>query len=90
MNQQIIDTVRYRRPLATLGETEAVIVQLGRDSITGHKVASETFARAVKLFGHQGVVNILSLMGDYAATTILLNAADQHVRPRDKSLLPIP
>jgi hypothetical protein len=44
----------------------------------------------VKLFGHQGVVNILSLMGDYAATTILLNAADQHVRPRDKSLLPMP
>jgi 4-carboxymuconolactone decarboxylase len=90
LNQQIIDTVRYRRPLTTLGETEAVIVQLGRDSITRHKVASDTFARAVKLFGHQGVVNIMSLMGDYAATTILLNAADQHVRPRDKSLLPIP
>ena len=90
LSPQIVDTVRYRRPLGTLGETEAVIVQLGRDSITTHKVASDTFARAVKLFGHQGVVNILSLMGDYAATTILLNAADQHVRPRDKSLLPIP
>jgi 4-carboxymuconolactone decarboxylase len=90
LSQQIIDVVRYRRPVTTLGDTEAVIVQLGRDSITTHKVGSETFARAVKLFGHEGVVNMLSLMGDYAATTILLNAADQHVRPRDKSLLPIP
>ena len=90
LNQQIIDTVKYRRPLTTLGEREAVIVQLGRDSITRHKVESDTFARAVKLFGHQGVVDIMSLIGDYAATTILLNAADQHVRPRDKSLLPIP
>jgi 4-carboxymuconolactone decarboxylase len=90
LNPQIIDTVRYRRSLGTLGEREAVIVQLGRDSITKHKVESDTFARAVKLFGHQGVVNIMSLMGDYAATTILLNAADQRVRPRDKSLLPIP
>jgi 4-carboxymuconolactone decarboxylase len=90
LTQQIIDTVKYRRSLATLGETEAVIVQLGRDSITNHKVGSDTFARAVKRFGHQGVVDILALMGDYAATTILLNAADQHVRPRDKSLLPIP
>ena len=90
LSQQIIDTVKYRRPMTTLGETEAVIVQLGRDSITTHKVGSDTFARAVKLFGHEGVVNILSLMGDYAATTILLNAADQHVRPRDKSLLPMP
>jgi len=88
LTQQAVDIVKYRRPVGTLGDAEAVIVQLGRDSITKHKVASDTFARAVKLFGHQGVVNIMSLMGDYAATTILLNAADQHVR--DKSLLPIP
>ena len=88
--QTIIDTVKYRRPLTTLGEKEAVIVQLGRDAIGKHKVGSDTFARALKLFGHQGVVNIVALMGDYAATTILLNVADQRVRPKDKSLLPIP
>jgi 4-carboxymuconolactone decarboxylase len=86
--QEIIDTVKYRRPSTTLGEKEAVVVQLGRDSISKHKVSSDTFARAVKLFGHQGVVNIVSLIGDYAATTTLLNVSDQHVR--DKSLLPIP
>jgi len=90
LEQAIIDTVKYRRPLTTLGEKEAVVIQLGRDSIGKHKVGSDTFARAVKLFGNQGVVNIVSLMGDYAATTILLNVADQHVRPRDTPLLPIP
>jgi 4-carboxymuconolactone decarboxylase len=90
LEQQIIDTVKYRRPLTTLGEKEAVIVQLGRDSISKHKVSADTFARAVKLFGNQGVVNIVALMGDYAATTILLNVADQHVRPQQRSLLPIP
>src|SRR5215831_6383636 len=72
LEQQIIDTVKYRRPLTTLGEREAVIVQLGRESISKHKAASNTFARALKLFGNQGLVNILALMGDYAATTILL------------------
>ena len=90
LQQQIIDTVKYRRPVANMGEREAVIIQLGRDSIGKHKVGSDTFARAVKLFGHQGVVDIVSLIGDYAATTILLNVADQRVRPRDKSLLPLP
>jgi hypothetical protein len=44
----------------------------------------------LKLFGNQGVVNIVSLMGDYAATTILLNVSDQHIRPSDKPLLPMP
>ena len=90
LQQSIIDAVKYRRPLTSVGEKEAVIVQLGRDSIGKHKVGSDTFARAVKLFGNQGVVDIVSLIGDYAATTILANVADQHVRPKDKSLLPIP
>ena len=86
--QEIIDTVKYRRPLTKLGEKEAVIVQLGRDAISKHKVGSDTFARAVKLFGNQGVVNIVSLMGNYASCTILLNVSAHH--GRDKSLLPIP
>src|ERR1700736_2039281 len=84
LEQGIIDTVKYRKPVTTLGEKEAVIIQIGRDSIGKHKVGSETFAHASKLFGNQGVVNIVSLMGDYAATTMLLNVADQHVRPSDK------
>jgi 4-carboxymuconolactone decarboxylase len=90
LEQTIIDTVKNRKPLTGLGEKETVIIQLGRDSITKHKVGADTFARAVKQFGNRGVVDIVSLIGDYAATTILLNVADQHVRPRDKSLLPIP
>src|SRR5258705_11799080 len=90
LQQAIIDTVKFRRPLTKLGEKDAVIVQLGRDAIGKHKVDSDTFARAVKMFGNQGLVNIVALMGDYAATTMLLNVADQHVRPKDKSLLPLP
>src|SRR5258705_4176172 len=90
LQQEIIDTVKFRRPVTKLTEKDAVIVQLGRDVISKHKVDSDTFARAVKMFGNQGLVNIVALMGDYAATTMLLNVADQHVRPKDKSLLPLP
>ena len=89
LEQRIIDAVKNRQPVTGLGEKEAVIVQLGRGSIGTHKVASDTFARAVKLFGNQGVVNILALMGDYAASSILLNAADQRVRPNATPLLPV-
>jgi 4-carboxymuconolactone decarboxylase len=60
--QAVIDTVKYRKPVAGLGEKEAVIIELGRDSIGKHKVGSDAFARAVKLFGNQGIVNIVSLM----------------------------
>jgi 4-carboxymuconolactone decarboxylase len=90
LQQEVIDTVKFRRPLTKLAEKDAIIVQLGRDAIGRHKVSSDTFARAQKLFGNQQLVNFVALMGDYAATTMLLNVADQHVRPKDTPLLPLP
>jgi 4-carboxymuconolactone decarboxylase len=90
LQPDIIDVVKFRRPVTKLAEKDAVIVQLGREAFGKHKVSSDTFARAEKQFGKQQLVNIVALMGDYAATTLLLNVADQHVRPKDKALLPIP
>ena len=90
LQPEIIDVVKFRRPLTKLAEKDAVIVQLGREAFGKHKVSSDTFARAEKQFGKPQLVNIVALMGDYAATTLLLNVADQHVRPKDKALLPLP
>ena len=87
---EIIDIVRYRKSPEGLAEKDAVIIQLGREAIGKHHVSSGVAARALNLFGKQGLVDYVSLMGDYAATAILLNAFDQHVRPTDKPLLPIP
>jgi 4-carboxymuconolactone decarboxylase len=90
LQPQVIDVVRYRKPVKGLAEKDAVVIELGREAIGKHHVSSEVAARALGLFGKQGLVNIVSLMGDYAATCILTNTFDQHVRPADKSLLPIP
>ena len=88
--QSVIDIVKFKKPTAGLSEQDATIIELGREVFEKHKASSATFARARKLFGDAGVVNYAALMGDYAATTTLLNTFDQQVRPADKPLLPIP
>lgn len=90
LQPEIIDIVRFRKSPDGLAEKDAVIIQLGREAVGKHHVSSAVAARALNLFGKQGLVDYVSLMGDYAATAILLNAFDQHVRPTDKPLLPIP
>lgn len=90
LSQATIDLVKYRKPVGGVEAKEAAIIELGREAIGKHKVSSATAARALDLFGKQGAVNLVSLMGDYSATSILLAAFDQHVRPTDKPLLPIP
>jgi 4-carboxymuconolactone decarboxylase len=90
LQPEVIDIVRYRKPTAGLAERDAALIDLGREVFEKHHVTSAVYARAQNLFGKEGVVNYVSLMGDYAATTILLNAFDQHIRPADKAKLPIP
>lgn len=90
LDQTTIDTVKHRLPLVGLGEKEAAIVQLGREAFGQQKVNSDTFARALNLFGRQGLVNVVSLMSHYAATAVLLTTFDQQLRPGQQPLLPIP
>ncbi len=82
--------VRYRKPLTGLGEKEGVIIQLGREVFEKRKVASDTFAHALKLFGPKTLVDLSSLMGQYASTSVLLTVFDQQIPTTQKSLLPVP
>jgi len=90
LSQATVDVVKYRKTLSGVEEKEATITELGREVFSKHRVSSTTAAHALNLFGKQGFVSLISLMGDYSSTATLLNALDQHVRPTDKPLLPIP
>jgi len=90
LEPEIIDVVRHRQPLTGLGEKETVIIQLGREVFGNHQLSSETFARALQLFGKKTLVDLVSLMGNYAATAALLTTFDQQLPPDLEPLLPIP
>ena len=90
LEPEIIDIVKYRKPIAGLGKKEALIVSFGRELFREKKVSSRTFAEAVEVFGQPGVVNLAALMGNYAMTAVILNAVDQRLPPDQTPLLPIP
>lgn len=90
LEQDIIEVVKHRRPVAGVGEKEAAIIELGRQAVGRRKVSPETFARALKLFDSETLVNLVSLMGYYAATAVLLDTFDQHLAPGQEPLLPVP
>jgi 4-carboxymuconolactone decarboxylase len=90
LSPEIVDVVRFRRPSAGLPPAESAIIEFGREVFRERKVRPETFARAVELFGHEGVVNLAALMGNYAMTAVMLNAVDQQLHPDRPPLLPIP
>jgi len=86
--QTLIDIVKYRKSTDGLPEPEKIIIDLGREIFGKRKVAPETFARALKQFGAHDLVDLVSLMGNYAATAALLCAFGMEVALDKTPLLP--
>ena len=85
----IVDIIKYRKPVVGLGEKETVVIKLGRELFGQKKVSSGTFADARRLFGNQGIVDLVSLMAHYSATSVLLNALDMQLPEGQRPLLPV-
>ena len=87
---ELIDIVRHRHDLAGLAEPDAAIVTLGREIFGARKVSSATFARCLAQFGRRRLVDLVALMGNYAATAALLTAFDMQLDPGQEPRLPKP
>jgi hypothetical protein len=88
ISQKAVDTVKFNRPIEGLAEDETVVIQMGRQILRDHKLDSELYARAVKLFGRQGTLEVAVSIGDYLLAGIMLITADQQLPPDRPPLLP--
>ena len=87
---EAIDAIKHRGSLEGLSDSDAAIIRLGRELFGQRRVSQETFAKALEIFGRQGLVDIVSLMGLYAATAALLTAFDIQLHPGQEPQLPMP
>jgi 4-carboxymuconolactone decarboxylase len=86
--QAVIDTIKYDREPVGLSPEETVIIKVGRQIMREHKLDSDLYAEAVKLFGRKGLVEMVTVMGDYVMVGMVLTAIDQHLPPDRPALLP--
>jgi 4-carboxymuconolactone decarboxylase len=87
-SQAVVDTIRYDREPVGLPAEETLIIRLGRQLMREHKVDSALFAEAVEMFGKQGVVELVTTMGDYVMVGMVLTTIDQHLPADRPALLP--
>jgi 4-carboxymuconolactone decarboxylase len=84
----IIDIIKYSKPAVGLGEKETVIITYGRELFEQKRVSSQTFAATERLFGRRGTVDLASLMGVFAAISLLEETVDIQLPDGQKRLLP--
>jgi 4-carboxymuconolactone decarboxylase len=89
VDQTAIDAIKFDRDVAGLEEKSATVILMGRQLFRGnHQLNAELWARAVRLFGAQGALEITMVMGDYAMAAVMLNAVNQQLPPGRPALLP--
>jgi putative methionine-R-sulfoxide reductase with GAF domain/alkylhydroperoxidase family enzyme len=81
ISPDIIDLIRWRSTTAGLAEPDAVVIDLTREIFAARNVSSHTYARALAQFGPRQLVDLVALMGNYAATAALLTAFAMQLDP---------
>jgi 4-carboxymuconolactone decarboxylase len=85
---EVIDAIKYRREPTGAPDDQATVIRLGREMFVDRKVTPATYAKALEIFGPRMLVDVVTLMGNYAGTAAMLCAFDMQVRPGKVPLLP--
>lgn len=89
ISPEIIDIVKHNKPTDGLSGDDALIIDFTRQIHHDRRVTPEIFAQALERFGRAGLVDLVSLIGMYAATAILLCTFDMHLPDGQEPLLPV-
>ncbi|OFW10732.1 MAG: hypothetical protein A3G20_05965 [Acidobacteria bacterium RIFCSPLOWO2_12_FULL_59_11] len=83
---EIIDIIKYRKPIAGISEKEAAIIQFGRELLGPGPVTPETFAHVRKLFGDKGIVQMTELISQYVVLGLVTKAFDMQNSPEQEAV----
>ncbi len=74
ISQATIDIVADRLPTDVLDDTEALIIQYGRELFQDHEISPKTYAAATERYTNEQLVELTATMGYYGLIACILNA----------------
>jgi len=87
LSQQTIDAIAEGRRPPNMAEAEALVYDFLTELQRNHRVSDDTYERAVKTFGEQGVIDMTGTLGYYSTLAMIMNVA-QTPNPGSKSRIP--
>jgi 4-carboxymuconolactone decarboxylase len=88
VRQETIDVIKFGRDLAGVPDKDALVIRFGRELFRNKQVSAATFTRVLDTFGHRGTVDLVGVMGDYAAVALMFQAFGMYVPP-ERQLPPL-
>ena len=90
LDELLIDIVRHRKPITSVGDPEAIVMEVGRELLTTRRLDSDTYARALARLGKTNLVDLVDLIGRYTSVAATLTAFNQQMPLGWRQSLPLP
>ena len=74
VSNEAIEVLRNQQPTTSLGEREALIIDVVRSLYREHRLSDDLYARAEKMLGRKALVEMIVLAGYYGLIGFVLNA----------------
>ena len=74
VSNEAIEVLRDQQPTTSLGEREALIIDVVRSLYREHRLSDDLYARAEKMLGRKALVEMIVLAGYYGLIGFVLNA----------------
>ena len=74
VSNEAIEVLRNQQPTTSLGEREALIIDVVRSLYREHRLSDDLYARAEKMLGRKALVEMIVLAGYYGLVGFVLNA----------------
>jgi 4-carboxymuconolactone decarboxylase len=87
LSKAILDAIADGRRPETMAADEAAAYDFSSELQKRRSVSDATYARALKLFGEQGIIDIIGLNGYYTFNAMMMNVARTPVDMDDVPLL---
>jgi len=75
ISPDIIDAIRDGRRPRAMSDDQEVLYEFVTELLANKSVCDQTYGMAVNLFGEQGVVELLSVVGYYSMNAIIMNVS---------------
>lgn len=85
VDAKVLDIVRRDLAPDGIAERDAAVIRFGRELLRDHRMSSDTFAKAVELFGERGAMDLVAVMSTYAVSGFYAIAVDE--RPPGQPVL---
>jgi 4-carboxymuconolactone decarboxylase len=75
LRQEIVDAIAEGRRPTQMAKDELALYELVDELHRNRSVSDQTFANAIALFGEQGVIDAVAIVGQYTMLAMVLNTA---------------